>query len=43
MSSESIVEYEGMIARRAEQLVDALGRIKGAFDIAEWLTFFSYV
>ena len=43
MSSESLAEYEAMIARRATQLMDKLSKGVGPINIMTWLDYFSCV
>lgn len=44
MSSESLQEYEIMIAKRAGQLVERLEELSGtAIDLGRWIGYFTYV
>lgn len=43
MSSDSLSEYEVMIARRAMQLMDKLSKEGGPINIISWLNYFSCV
>ncbi|KAH9852366.1 high nitrogen upregulated cytochrome P450 monooxygenase 2 [Lenzites betulinus] len=38
----ALKEYQPMLAARATQLVDALGRQAGEIDISKWVNYFSY-
>ena len=43
-STASVKEYEPIIVRRALQLAEELGkRTESVVDLAEWLSFFTYV
>lgn len=42
MSSESLHEYESILAKRVTQLMDRLEGLSGAVDIAAWFSFFTY-
>ncbi|KAJ8502816.1 hypothetical protein ONZ45_g11411 [Pleurotus djamor] len=42
MSSQSLDEYEGLIAIRANELLDRIGRLEGPVDISKWLSYFSF-
>ncbi|KLO05397.1 cytochrome P450 [Schizopora paradoxa] len=42
MSSESLAEYEGMIARRATQLMDKISKENGPINMIKWLDYFSF-
>ena len=41
MSSDSIEDYMDSVTKRAEQLIECLGNIKGPVDLAEWISYFS--
>ncbi|KAJ7024287.1 cytochrome P450 [Mycena alexandri] len=42
MSSESLQEYESILAKRVTQLVDRLEGLSGTVDIAEWFSYFTF-
>lgn len=42
MNSESLKEYEQLIDRRAQQLVERLEASSGPVDLAAWLGYFSF-
>ncbi|KAJ7766756.1 cytochrome P450 [Mycena metata] len=42
MSSESLQEYESILAKRVTQLVDRLEGLCGTVDIAEWFSYFTF-
>ena len=41
MSSESLKEYEEIIARRAQLLLDRLGNVEDMVDLAAWIGYFT--
>lgn len=41
MSTDSLKDYEVLVAKRAHQLVYKLESMKGPLDLAEWLGFFT--
>lgn len=41
-STESLREYEDMIARRAELLIEKIGAIDGPVDLSTWLSYFQF-
>ncbi len=41
-STESLREYEDIIARRVEQLIEKIGAIDGPVDLSSWLSFFQF-
>ena len=43
MSSDSLREYEDIIVRRANQLIERLEGISGVVDLAAWLGYFTCV
>lgn len=43
MSSESLKEYESILAKRVTQLVDRLEGLEGSVDISKWFSYFTYV
>ncbi|KAJ7137813.1 cytochrome P450 [Mycena epipterygia] len=42
MSSESLKEYESILAKRVAQLVDRLEGLDGAVDISKWFSYFTF-
>ncbi|KAF8205670.1 high nitrogen upregulated cytochrome P450 monooxygenase 2 [Mycena galopus ATCC 62051] len=42
LSSESLNEYESILAKRVAQLVERLEGLSGAVDIAEWFSYFTF-
>lgn len=42
-NTHSLKEYQPIIARRAVQLVEALQSQSGSVDLAQWISFFTYV
>jgi hypothetical protein len=43
LSSESLKDYESILAKRVTQLMDRLEGLSGPVDIAEWFSYFTYV
>ncbi|KAJ6531615.1 high nitrogen upregulated cytochrome P450 monooxygenase 2 [Mycena vulgaris] len=42
MSSDSLSEYESILAKRVAQLVARLAGLSGSVDISEWLSYFTF-
>ncbi|KAJ7172021.1 cytochrome P450 [Mycena filopes] len=42
MSTESLQEYESILAKRVTQLVDRLEGLSGTVDLAEWFSYFTF-
>ncbi|KAI0699707.1 cytochrome P450 [Cytidiella melzeri] len=41
-NAAALKEYQPIITRRVEQLVEALGNQQGTVDLAQWMSFFTY-
>lgn len=43
LNTTALKDHEPTIAKRVDQLVEVLGSQKGTVDLAQWLSFFTYV